>query len=65
MYKLLTSCKDGDDLSIGFDRSRGRRKNELTNNKTIKGRYHIRNYLKDIFGFAEHQEKGTMVSDTN
>ena len=59
MYKLLTSSKDGDDLSIGFDRSRGRRKNELTNNKNIKGKYHIRIYLKDIFGFAEHQEKGT------
>ena len=59
MYKLLTSSKDGDDLSIGFDPNRGRRKNELTNNKTIKGKYHIRIYLKDIFGFAEHQEKGT------
>ena len=59
MYKLLTSCKDGDDLSIGFDRNRGRRKNELTNDKSIKGKYHIRIYLKDIFGFAEHQEKGT------
>ena len=59
MYKLLTSSKDGDDLSIGFDRDRGRRKNELTNNKNIKGKYHIRIYLEDIFGFAEHQEKGT------
>ena len=59
MYKLLTSSKDSDDLSIGFDRNRGRRKNELSNNKSIKGKYHIRNYLKDIFGFASHQEKGT------
>ena len=59
MYKLLTSSKDSDDLSIGFDRDRGRRKRELTNNKNIKGKYHIRIYLKDIFGFAEHQEKGT------
>ena len=59
MYKLLTSSKDGDDLSIGFDRNRGRRKNELTNNKTIKGKYHIRINLKDIFGYAEHQERGT------
>ena len=59
MYKLLTSSKDSDDLSIGFDRNRGRRKNELSNNKTIKGKYHIRIYLKDIFGFSEHQEKGT------
>ena len=59
MYKLLTSCKDSDDLSIGFDRNRGRRKNELTNNKTIRGKYHIRIYLKDIFGFVDRQEKAT------
>ena len=38
MYKLLTSSKDSDDLSIGFDRNRGRRKNELSNNKSIKGK---------------------------
>ena len=36
-----------------------KRKNELTNNKTIKGKYHIRIYLKDIFSYAEYQEKGT------
>ena len=59
MYKLLTSSKDSDDLSIGFDRNRGRRKNELSNNKSNKGKYHIRIYQKDVFGFAEHQEKGT------
>ena len=59
MYKLLTSSKDSDDLSIGFDRNHGRRKNELSNNKGIKGKYHIRIYLKDFFGFAEHEEKGT------
>ena len=59
MYNLLTSSKDSEDLSIGSDRNRGRRKNELSNNKSIQGKYHIRTYLKDIFGFAEHQEKGT------
>ena len=59
MCKLLTSSKDGDDLSIGFDRDRDRRKRELSNKKNIKGKYHIRIYLKDIFGFAEYQEKGT------
>ena len=59
MYKLLTSSKDSDDLSIGFDRNCGRRKSELSTNKIIKGKYHIRTYLKDIFGFAQHQEKGT------
>ena len=59
MYKLLTSSKGSDDLSIGFDRDRGRRQRELTNNNTQKGKYHVRIYLKDVFGFAEYQEKGT------
>ena len=59
MYKLLSSSKGSDDLSISFDRDRARRRNELTNNKNIKGKYHIRIYLKDVFGFAEYQEKGT------
>ena len=59
MNKLLTSSRDSDDLSIGFDRDRNRRKRELSNNKNVKGKYHMRIYLKDIFGFAEHQEKAT------
>ena len=46
-------------MSIGFDRSRDRTKRELTKNKTIKGRYHVRIFLKDYFGFAEHQEKAS------
>ena len=57
MYKLLTSSKDGDDLFIGFDRSRERRKSELTNNKTIKGRYHVRIYLKDTFWICRTPRK--------
>ena len=56
MYKLLSSSKESDDLSIGFDRSDVRRKLELTNNKNIKGKYHLTNYLRGIFGFPEHQE---------
>ena len=59
MYKLLTSSKGSDDLSIGFDRDRNRRQRELTNNKTQKGKYHVRIYLKDVFDFAEYQNKGT------
>ena len=59
MYKLLTTARGCGDLSVGFDRSRDRRQRELTNNKKVKGKYHVRIYLKDIFGFAEHQLKGT------
>ena len=59
VYKLLTSSKGSDDLSIGFHRDRGRRKDELAKEVNVKGEKHVRIYLKDIFGFAEHQEKGT------
>ena len=59
MYKLITTAKGCDDLSIGFDRDRTRRRNDLTNNKNVKGKYHVGIYLKDVFGFAEHQEKAT------
>ena len=59
MYKLITTAKDMNDLSIGFDRDRTRRRNELTNNKNVKGKYHVRIYLLDVFVFVEHQEKAT------
>ena len=59
LYKLITTAKGCDDLSIGFDRDRTRRGKELTDNKNVKGKYHVRIYLKDVFGFAEHQEKAT------
>ena len=59
MYKLIRSAKDSDDLSLAFDRDRNRRKQELTNNKNLKGRYHLRFTLKGLIGFAEHQEKAT------
>ena len=59
MYKLITSARNTDDFSIGFDRSRDRRKQELTNNKKIKGKYHVTNMLDDIFGFCGNQDKAT------
>ena len=59
MYKLITSSKNSDDLSIGFDGSRARRQDEMTDNKRVKGKYHFRIMLKDVFGFGEHQEKAT------
>ena len=57
MYKLITCNKKSDDLSIGFDRSSARRRDEMTNNKNVKGKYHLRIMLKDVFGFAECQQK--------
>ena len=59
MYKLITSSKNSNDLSIGFDYSRNRRRDELALNKNIKGKYHVKIMLKDVFGYAEHQEKAT------
>ena len=59
MYKLITSSINIDDLSIGFDRSRKRKRDEPAQNKNVKGKYHVRIMLKDVFGFAECQEKAT------
>ena len=59
MYKLITSSKDSNDLSIGFDYSRNRRRDELALNENLKGKYHVKIMLKDIFGYAERQEKAT------
>ena len=59
MSKLINISKDGDDLSIGLDRDGDRRRRELTNNKNIKCKYHVRIMLREIFGFAEHQQKAT------
>ena len=59
MYKLLSSSKGSHDWSNGFERSCDRRQREFTINKNIKGTHHVRFYLKDIFGFAEHQETAT------
>ena len=59
MYKLISSSKGSDDLSICFNRDRNRRQRELTNKKSQKGKYHVSIYLKDVFGFAEYQEKAT------
>ena len=56
-YKLIRSAKDTDDLSIAFDRDCNRRGDELIHNKNVRGKYHLRIKLKEIFGFAEHQEK--------
>ena len=32
---------------------------KLAQNKNVKGKYHLRIMLKDVFAFAEHQEKAT------
>ena len=56
-YKLITSNKDTDDSSIAFDRNRNRKREELASNKNIKGKYHLKFMLKDVFGFAECQKE--------
>ena len=59
MYKLITSSRDTDDLSIGVDRDLARRQRELTINKKQKGKCYVTIMLRDIFGSAEHQQKAT------
>ena len=59
LYKLISNAKDSNDLSLGFDHSRNRRRDKLTANKSVKGKYYLKFLLKDVFGFAECQEKAT------
>ena len=59
MYKLLTTSRSSDDLSYGFDRDRGKGRDELTNDKNIRGVFHVRIMLKHVFGFAQHKENAT------
>ena len=59
MHKLISSIRDSEELSIGFQKNIEARERELTNNKTTKGKYYVRIYLKDVFGFAEHQDNCT------
>ena len=59
MYKLLTTAKGFDDLSIGFDRDRKRTQREITNNKNQKENIISELILKDFSGFVEQQEKST------
>ena len=58
MYKLITSSKGSDDLYIGSDRSRNRR-DELAQNKNLKGKYHLGFMFKDVIGYIEWMEKAT------
>ena len=59
IYKIIIAARGCDHLSIAFDRSRDRKQRELTNIKNIKCKFHVRIMLRDILGFAEHQEKAT------
>ena len=62
MYKLITSATDTDALSVGFDRDRGKRQRELTNNKTQKSKFHLRIMLKDVFGFFSISRKRNFLN---
>ena len=61
MYKLLTSNRGSDEFSIGFHRDRVRRQQEITNNKNVKGKNHVRITLKEallkIFDCVEKRKK--------
>ena len=59
MYKPITSTKDINDLSIGFHRDLVIKRTELINNKNQNGDYCVGIMLRDVFGFAEHQQEAT------
>ena len=52
LYILRPSSRGSDDLSIGFDRDRKKRRDELTRKKNTKGKYNLRIMLKVVLDFA-------------
>ena len=65
LYKLVTSAKDTHDLSIGFDRYRGRSHPELTNDKTTKVKNDVSFDIKVFLVFLNIKKNVQMVSITN
>ena len=64
VYKLKSSSRDSDDLSVGFRRSIEARERESTNKKTIKGIYHV--FFERFFLVLQNIKKMLhMVWDTN
>ena len=63
MYKLISSSRDSDDLSVGFHTSIEARERELTINITTIGDYPVRIFLRDVFDSAEHQDNCTYGLD--
>ena len=59
MYKVITSAKNTDNLTIGFDRDCVSRQRKVTKNRNQKGKNHMRIMLKDVFGSAELQRRAT------
>ena len=46
-------------MSLGFDRDQNRRQRDLTIDKNVKGKCHVRFMFKDVFGVADNQENAT------
>ena len=57
IYKLTNIAKESDNLSICFDGGRKSRQQELSSNRNMKGKYHVRSMLKHVSGFAKNQDK--------
>ena len=53
LLELLTSAKDFEYLSEGFDRDCDRTQRDLTFLKSWNGRYGVKIMLKSVFAFAE------------
>ena len=55
-HKLITSCREIDNLSIGLHRSNEARERKLINTETTKGIYHVGIKLKVFFAFLQNIE---------
>ena len=62
-----TSRKDSEDFSIRFHLDGHERMREILDhrNSNKRGRTHVRFYIGEVFGSADHPKKPRMARDTN
>ena len=61
LYKVISSSDHSDDSSSDSHQETTTREKELTINKETKRNSHSREFLKDVFRFAEHQRNPKIV----
>ena len=60
MFNFLRSIRWNRDLSVDFSRRIFDSRDDCTVMKSIPGRFHVWIFLKEIFGFSQHQENATI-----
>ena len=61
LHKLFTSKQQTSELLFGFEESVAIRRLELTNSKTEKGTFFVKNRPTDLFGFSDQEKRNILL----